>query len=463
MKLNYRAWANLEHRSARNAARPHDDTTDSELDAGGGGLFASVALRPRPPGVVSTTHSALNGSAFWTLVPALIRGLSHLSQLFSRLGHFQEAVYYADQVSKIVEAVHAKPLIIENLASTADLHVRGSLIDKARTAIMQAHNLSEGAKKTKVHVQLYCAQAKLHGLQGDVENEIAQYGVADQVLEVLTSPTIVDSIDCFDSTESSLEAKMSALSLLKKPGKKAKVVSQPKTRAPAKTTTHKKTKGDSQNPSLSSYASAECSELGCLRGNVLRLRASAMFLQQNVDAAIASLLLAEKYPMDTQGHVLQRLGVSKQLLQQALESMSRDSVFCVISESTISLPSVAVSGRRQQRAGDELSPVKATFSAIDRSPVKPQARAPSRSKKSSQFVGLLGGARDKLAEALKLATRHCPTSTVRALSLAMSNVTVLLGSAAGRTAAPIRPIMPIFYAGMGYFFPPLSVSWVYLS
>lgn len=447
VKLAYRAWAGIEARSGKKI-KSHAEPSDTDSDSLIGAMSAMTVSKSQAHVVMSTTHTSLNGSAFWSLVPLLTRALAHLSQLYSRMSLFQEAVYFAEQAQKIVEAVDAKPLIAENLAATASLHIRGGQLEKGREMVDQARETNQGDEQSKLQALLHCFQGQIHGIQGRLDDERAEYVKAEHAIEILTQGTFIHNLDSFDNSGCGLEPQIKSLSLHGTTSPRARSVKHREKKAHDSVTN---TKGSKRGhaPASASPASSECSELLRIRGNILRLRAAVELLQRRPAVASSLLAQAESWPMDTQGVLGQRIGLSHQLLRQSLEDMSSDAVFCVMEESTISLPSIASIRQKAPKPMGELSPGGMTH-ASEKSPGRPHSKHLSRTKKSghNSFLDFLRSARESLLEVLPVAATQGSTSSIWTLVAALSHVTVFLAAtASGRTMASIRPVMPMLYAG----------------
>ena len=446
VKLNYRAWAALEARSGKKTLASAD-ASDTEPESLTGAMSAMAVSDSKFPLVMSTTHSSLNGAAFWSLVPSLVRGLVQLSQLYSRLSLFQEALYFAEQVQKIVEAVDAKPLMAENMAVTGSLYIRGGQMAKGEETLDKARQANEGNEHSKEQVRMHCFQGQLHGVQGRPEQERIEYASAERTIDTLTQSSFVSGIDKLDDNAYGLEQRMKSLSLHQAP---------PKRRAPAQPDkpnheTGSRARASKRTPASKGVGptSIECSELLGIRGEVLRLRAAMEVLQRKHATASSLLAQAETCPMGTQAVIKHRIALADQLLRQSLDEMSSDAVFCVVEESTISFPSAASIRHKPQKLLGDLSP-RAPNNVAEKSPSKMHSRHVSKTKRSGQasFLDLLNKARDSLLDVLAAAANQGSTSTIWQLSSALSNVTVFLAAtASGRAMTSIRPVMPMIYAG----------------
>lgn len=448
VKLNYRVWADLEGRTGKRKMVQHSDTGDADTDALNSTASALAGLSLQPPPVMSMTHKSLNGSAFWSMVPSLYRGLKHLSQLFSHLGMFQESTYYADQARKVAEAVKARPLILDITTILAEIHVRGGQLEKGRELIEEGRGQILSNENGKTMVLLHCLEGRLYSLQDDLDSAELEYLRAERALDVISDATYINKLDTLELSENDLDAQFDRLSLKASSAPKSTVAPRRSKKARPDTERNGKAKGKNITAGPSK-AGAECSELLGLRGDVFRLRAAIKLLQHKTDKASDLLSQAETCPMSKQSMVQQRIAVSKQLLLQSLEAMAADAVFCVLEDSTISFPSIANYIKRNQNTGINISPGNYADTSLDKSP-RSYPRHVARTKKASQlgFIDVLGDAREGLLEVLSMAAKLCSTSTVRTMSSVLSNATMLLAAAtSGRTKALVRPTSVTYYAG----------------
>ncbi|KAI9786076.1 MAG: hypothetical protein M1816_008104 [Peltula sp. TS41687] len=452
VRINYRIWADLEGRTSKSKIKQYTDSGDTETDTMNSTTSAFADLTVQPPPVMSMTHNSLNGPAFWSLVPSLYRGLKNLSQLFSHLGLFQEALYYAEQARKTAEAIDAKTLKLEVTTVLADIHVRGGQLEKGRELIEESREQITKNEKSKTVVSLHCVEGRLYSLQGDLDSAEVEYLHAERDLEAITDPTFINKLDTPDPVETDLDAQFGKLSLKasyapKSNSSKSKAAIPKLKQTRPNADKNGKSKGTSVMPG-STKASDECTELLGLRGDVFRLRATIKLLQRKPEMASNLLAQAAMHPMNKQNMVVQRIASSKQLLLQSLDGMAADAVFCVLEDSTISFPSIVNSIKRTQNTGINLSPGNNAETSLERSPRSYQ-RHVSRTKKAGQhgFIEGLGDAREGLLELLSVAAKLCSTSTVRTMSSVLSNATMLLAAAtSGRTKTVVRPTSVSCYA-----------------
>ncbi|KAI9795727.1 MAG: hypothetical protein M1835_005290 [Candelina submexicana] len=434
VSLNQRAWAIIEHVVGKQSRYVKEKTASTDLEdlADGTSALSTISgiAPPVLPHSMSTTHESLKGPRFWSLVPSLYRGLCQLSRLYSHQGMFQEVNHYNEQVRKIATSVNATTLISRSLAISGDFWVRGGHIAKGETLLREAMDSWMGLEESKDTAHLHCSLGYLHHIQSNWLDGFKAFEKADAILDGLTAKAYISGLDWLPTLGDRIEEHMSQLTLkersapykagsfksIKNPVSKSRKIASSKAKAAVKST---------------SQMAEECPQLLRLRREVLRQKALAMILQQKVDMAASLLLEAETMPDNTQGLVQQRLTMAKQLLTRAVEGLAADAVFCVLPDSTISFPSVALASKSRL---SERSPGKTMRLSP---PCKSPARVPNHRKgvrprapvKDEPTENLLE-ARDTLLEVQSMVIQMCSISTVNKISNILSS-TVMLLSAAG--------------------------------
>ncbi|TKA74964.1 hypothetical protein B0A49_03878 [Cryomyces minteri] len=286
VKLNQRIWASIEHRAyAKQRTRgvvPTDKEVDSLTDR-----VANVAVNSASaPSVVSMTHNSLRGAAFWSLVPSLFRGLSHLSHLFSHEGLFQDSTYYAEQAQKVADA-------------------------------------------------------------RDWKREDKAYDQAEAVLQLLSSSAFIHGLNRIDSTEDDLIKQMSDLNVEDRSGRK-KQTKVTKVKDPT-TIVSRGASRKQTTPVVSATRNKtieECWGLMEIQADILRRRALTMLRRDKSTAAVELLKRAESIQNGHVGAVPQQLAGFRALMTQAMKELQSDITYNVLPESTISFPSLARGKRR---------------------------------------------------------------------------------------------------------------------
>ncbi|KAI9839125.1 MAG: hypothetical protein M1819_003118 [Sarea resinae] len=447
VKLNYRAWAGLESKATRNGKRETSSSSDSEVEAVATGLSSLTVIHDVSCPVISTTHESRNGPQFWSLVPSLYRTIYHLSYLFSIQGMLQESVCYAEQALKVAEAVHALPLIAHNLALLGDYWNRGGKIEKGREMLKQSELMTEGLSINKRAISLHCWLGRMHQLNKDWNAENKAYSDAEAVLDGLTAPAFLSGVAGSSSGNGGIEEQMAKLSFGdSSTSRKPRPLGRPK---PSTIPTKRKPSAKSLKPSNDAprSVSGEYAQLLRIRGDLLRRKAFTMLSQQDIESATSLLAEAQDLPCGLEDVVQQRLCNARQLLQQALEDLVSDPVFCFLPESTISFPSVALSRKDDSEGTDS-----ATGRAGRRSPSRNRATKPtavkrnvSRAPKNESFADLLCQAHENVCEGLAAAVRVCSTSTIHKISMALSSIVMFISAAAlDRSKMNIHPALAAY-------------------
>ncbi|KAI9847875.1 MAG: hypothetical protein M1838_000709 [Thelocarpon superellum] len=439
VRLNYRAWAGLESQAGVKAASAPLAVADPELDATTSGM-ASMALSGAIPHIKSTTHDALNGAAFWTLVSPLHRGLGNLSELFAHHGMFQEAIYYTQQAQKVVEAVDATSRIVHSLAVAGHLWTRGGQMASGTETLDQAQGLVRECALSQASVLLHCWIGNLHRQQGSEQLELAAYLEAEKALDEISTHRFIEGLERFSTPADELRQQMATLAIdALPPPRRARPGASARGRKAQVSRTGKNV--SSRPVPEATRSSIEPAGLARLRGMLLRLKALAMTTRRNCESARGLLADAACRAHDQQGLIDQHIVTTKHLLQQSLDQMSANAVFCVLRESTISFPSAAMALRAEK------SPGSVTRHSPPRpSPVKTGSRRTAQAAiPAEDFIDLLRQGRDHVTDVLALALRSGSTSAIHQISSALSGVIMLLAAASpGKTHKVVHPAMAVY-------------------
>ncbi|KAI9849621.1 MAG: hypothetical protein M1837_002746 [Sclerophora amabilis] len=447
VRLNHRAWATIESRGRKQAWAEMARETGIDTEGLADDLSTLSTSVAKTEHGVSTSHQSLNGPSYWSLVPSLHRGLRHLAGLYSHQGMIQEAIYYMEQAQKIVEAVKANGLLAHYLGLAGNYWNRSGNIGSGKELLQKALEAEKHEAHSKSTVELHCFLAFCSHIEGNLEDELAHYAVAERLIEEITSATFLNKMESFGPSASNLDESMRALSIAEVlPGKCSETARR--TRTVTTKTKRATTQQSGTSPDALWATSSQVYELLGLYGDVLRLKASAMMLKNRNELASSFLSEAGKCPYTQQGNILQRIGIAKQLVQYSLEQMSSDAVFCVLQDSTISIPFTTSSLKVGHNIGFARSPGKTLLlSPCRASAEKPPAKRGSRSKTpvAEHFVDILNRARDKISESLEIGLRVSSTATLHTLALSLSKITMLLSaSTLTRSNSIMHPMMAIY-------------------
>ncbi|KAH8723892.1 peptidase family C50-domain-containing protein [Phaeosphaeriaceae sp. PMI808] len=463
--LNRRIWAALESRANAKKATDGSETDVDESSKPAFDPLSSMRNEKGAPLVTSVTHAALNGADFWSLVPTLYRGLMQHSQVFAYQGLLHEAIYVAEQAEKIASATKSPTLMTDNASWRADCWAQSGRPDKARPIL---DSLGKDMDRKCLSIVGYrSAVARVHHWEGQYQEEATTYSVLDQLLQDLTSPIYIKSLDSFLSDVDTLAEQMSQMTVDvvstqtvktatttrgRKPAIKStqqtipKPVSKSASKARSKATLAVKTKtaplakvkAGTTAPSEVSCSTEQCSILHTFHIELMHRGVLANLLQD--DLTTASTLLAQIE--EGQDHVSRDLShvwaTFKMALAQGFKQIAENFDVNTLPESTIAFPAISL----ERRLSDD-STAKRTALASSR------ATKSNRGKTQPQedFAETLQHARDRLVEAHTLSATNGPNYMFQQISMALGTVTVLLSAFTGGKLG--GSLHPLYAAYMG--------------
>ena len=402
--------------------------------------------------VMSTRHSMLSGIAFWSLVPRLVRGLTHLSLLVSYNGLYSEVRYYLQQGQEIAKAVEAASLSSQTTALLGSYSIRSGEVSEGVLLVQQAENLFSGLPRDRSYASLQLVLATHHTRQGELSAAESAIGIAESTIQTLVSSSFINNLVQRRSRAPTLEVDLSALTIQEaRPAR----TNQSRQRQTNPKNLQGKSVTDRDAPTLSSdeAPAVEVFALQQMRDEMIRERIYAKISEGALDTA-ASLLLKETiaHSRDQPDLVLQALLTSRIRFRQGLEHFVSDPVLCVIPESILSCPAikVCISDVQDKQSGLGSSPKSkshtssrnATGKALAKK-IKP--RSPSLAKDQTKFLRL---AQDEITKVFRLATTSSATATVHQISDVLGKVLMVLSAvSAPSSRTSISPGVLSYFLG----------------
>lgn len=448
VKLNQRAWANLEKKVSSKAEMRSSAHLDTGMDSFNES-FASMSLESHKlPVVTSTSHPPLNGPSYWSFVPPLFRGLLLLSHVFARVGMLQEAVYYVEQALRVAEAAKASPFMAESLHDLSGyLSGSGSFAD-AQQHLEKAETCHKDLELSKHKGHYHYSLGYFHESRGNHVDELHNYERAETVIQSITSLDFVEALDKMPSADRCLDVQMSELSL-------GKMHLDPKTRCSPtmkKPVANRVTKPAAVAAKLMRATRTTtvegCPSLRGFQGTIIRRRARALLLQGKLDEVASLLAQAHGLQHGQDGRLDHQFVVVKKLLYENSKAMSADTVLGVISDSTISVPAIT----RNRRGNNSATRVSETtlLSPPSKSPVKssPAKRSQSKSLVRTPCKELLQQAQVILLDMRNTSIQLCSTAMVCEIGKLLAHVTMLLSAAdRNRNRQFTHPLMASYSLG----------------
>jgi separase len=416
--INRRIWAALESRaSAKN-------------------LTPAQNAEPIAPIVMSVTHDALSGPDFWYLVPALYRALMQQSQIFAHQGLLHEAIHIAEQAEKVAAATGSATLITDNASWRADCWAQSGRSDKAETILKSlSPYLSRKCLSTAGY---HSAVARMYHWNGQYEQEIQSYDCMEKLLEELSSPSYIKTLETFSPSVDALADQVSSMTLettenIKKPatrGRKAAVKAAPRAalrttaNARAKATevaakTVPRTKRQAGKPTASEAPSIadQCSALHVFQASMKDRAVLANLLHDDLAKALSILGEAEQLQTGLNQEVSHMWAIFKAKLAQSAKQIAEDFTVNTLPESTIAFPAFGI---------DTVTTKKG---ALATSATTKSGRAKKQTK--VDFMDTLRDARARLVEAHSLCATNGSNHLFRQTSMALGHVTVLMSAVSG--------------------------------
>ena len=435
-----RSWAILERSQNRvdGATRkgPNGNENDPLVD-GMSELSISASTE-----IKSTRHSMLSGIAFWSLVPRLIRGLTHLSLLFSYNGLYSEVRYYLQQGQEVAKAVEAASRSSQTTALLGSYSIRSGEVSEGVLLVQHAENLVTELPRDRSYAFLQLVLANHHTKQGELRAAECAIGIAESTIQNLVAKSFIDNLVQRRSPTPNLEVDLSALTIQEARPARTKQ-SRQRQANPDKLQSKSVTERDASTLSSEEAPAIEVFALQQMRHEIIRGRIYAKISGGALDAAASLLNETIAHARDQQDLVLQALLASRIHFRQGLQHFVSDPVLCVIPESILSCPAIKVCTSNIQDKQIRLSsPPKSKSHTSSRSATgkalarKVKPRSPSLANDQVKFLRL---AQDEITKIFRPATTSSATATVYEISDVLGKVLMVLSAV---SAASSRNSIP---------------------
>ncbi|OJD12660.1 hypothetical protein AJ78_06782 [Emergomyces pasteurianus Ep9510] len=334
VKLNNRIWAKLD--------RISDTKRLKTLEA----PESDVAILSNGVEAISLTsdNSCIGdgyreGSLYWPHFTSHYVGLVNLSKLSAHNGLFQDCIYFGEQALKICKAIGTTSSTSFVQAELGNLWLRGGYVHKGQELLDIASGTSNTLDQSLETVSLYMTLALLHRFQENPEERKKSLEQAHRILLDISGHAMTGLADDLIS-EPSFEVKMSQLTI------KPKEVQSRK--APAIRQTRARRAKISENPShnlkaqASSIAEAALPSraFSQLQVDLLHQQVSDLLSTQDYTKASTLLKQAERLPKCKTRETSYLITTAQHILSNWIQQLTTHALYCVLPESTISLPSI---------------------------------------------------------------------------------------------------------------------------
>ncbi|KAM5443641.1 separin protein [Microsporum ferrugineum] len=340
VKLSSRLWARLE-KYAETKLEKH---CKSKAAADPNSLADGISALKISSSDSKTSNCHFEGSVYWPYLFSHVAALLQLSRISDHNGLFQDAVYHGEQAIAACDAIGAHSLMALVKAELGDRFIRGGRTHKGAELLAEVHNVSQTAPDSIHSISLNMHTASLYVYQEEVES--AYRIVCDSINGLLriARASTMDSLDPF----------IDPMKEIVKQSRDMDIGSPKRSNAPAATRTLRsrsvrkpQTKSVTRSKisiSVGSEATQQRTTFTLLHSSLLQKQAMLLLSSQQFGQAIGLLDQAEKMSTTETATSSHRLCKVHYMLRVAAQQLSGHSVFCVLPESTISLPSLCSSG-----------------------------------------------------------------------------------------------------------------------
>lgn len=410
VRLNCRIWAKVE----RLAQRKHDKALPAvggtDVDAVAEGV-AKLDLSQTDSATDLSSANYLQGAPFWPHLGSHHTCLLNLATLSAHHGLFQDAIYYGKQALKIDKTLDANVRLIAAQTQLGCYWILGGHVDEGKEILTAAAESPRQAQTSIETVSLQTSLASLYRMQGQHEQAFQMLLEADNIIKAVTSSDTPSS-----SNVAAVEEKMDKLRIRggsRRAQPAATTTAHRRTRSAASTTTSTK-----KVPATKTASSeVQSKSLLRLKGDVLRQQADCLRALRDFERAAHTLDEARQFTLARESLVSLEIGESEHLLADAIRHFASHAVYCVLPESTISLPSL----KSPSKAAEETNP-KPSATRKAKAPAKGTRKT---QKASEDYSTMLAKAGDCLTSVFADATVLGSTLDSHAASRLMSRISML--------------------------------------
>jgi len=414
VRLNCRIWAKVEKLALKKQDRSLPAAGSSDVEGIAEGVANLDLSRNESSPEISASY--VQGAPFWPHLGSHHTCLLNLATLSAHHGLFQDAIYYGEQALKIDKTLDANVRLVAAQTQLGCYWILGGNVNEGQELLTSASESSKQIQTSVETVSLHMALASLYKVQGQHEKAFRLLQEADKVITAVISSDASSIMEVSDVA--ALEEKMQDLrvrSTRRTPSTSSATTTGRRTRAASSASTAKKV-ATPKTP----LPDAQSRSLLRLKGNVLRQQADCLRSLREFDRSAQTLAEARQFAVGRESRVSLEIGESGHLLADAIRNFASHAVYCVLPESTISLPSL-------------MSPVKGgeDTSTPAAKPTTRKSKAPARGprakvqKASEDYSLMLSKASERLTSVFADATVLGSTLESHAASRLMSRISML--------------------------------------
>ncbi|CAG8907249.1 unnamed protein product [Penicillium egyptiacum] len=420
VRLNCRIWAKVERLAQRKQDKMLPAAGSSDVEAVADGIARLDLSQNGSSPDVSVSY--IQGAPFWPHLGSHHTCLLNLATLSAHHGLFQDAIYYGEQALKIDKTLDANARLLAAQTQLGCHWILSGHMSEGQDHLSAAADSSKQTQKSIETVSLQMALASLYKTQGAHDKALRVLLEADKIITAVTSTDMPANLEASGMAE--IEEKMDKLRVRAS----SRRTPTPRTPTPTTTTTRQTRATSSATTKATKKAPApkptlpevQSKSLLQLKGNILRQQADCLRELRDFERSAQALAEARKFSVARESKIVLEIGESEHLLADAIRRFASHAVYCVLPESTISLPSL----KTPSKTADESSlPPTKPSTRRTRAPAKTMRTKAQRA--SDDFSVMLSKASDCLASVFSDTTILGSTLDTHAASRLMSRISML--------------------------------------
>ncbi|OKL59504.1 hypothetical protein UA08_05147 [Talaromyces atroroseus] len=418
VRLTTRLWAKLERSAGKK--RESEQLTEklSDVDL----VIDGVANINLSEATAPSAWSYAEGAVFWRHIASHNACFLNLMRLSAHNGLFQDAIYYGEQALKVNKTLGASFRLLACQAELGLEWIRGNHISEAKHVLDAATKLSEELINSVEMVKLKISLAALSRTREDYEGVLRLLREAETMLGRITEVRLDPSLGV-KSSDTGIEGKLADMRIRQASiQKESQLVTSRQTRRTKATS--KITSKEEEDESISSNVQMPSQSLIMLRNEIFRQQIHTLLAIEDLDGASRVLDVVRECSPSAASQISLQIEETEHLLADAMKSITTHAIYCVLPESTLSMPSIegAVS-----IANPPVLKSKTPATRKGKSTFKePRSRTTKVAKKEVDITNIMSHARNAISKTVRDAVSIGSTMEGHTASGLMGRISMLL-------------------------------------
>jgi separase len=418
VRLSTRLWTKLE-RSA-DKKRESEPLTEklSDVDL----VIDGVANIDLAEAAAPPAWSYAEGAVFWRHITSHNACFLNLMRLSAYNGLFQDAIYYGEQALKVNKTLGTSFHLLTCQAELGLEWIRGNHVSEAKDVLDAATKLSEDLINSVETVKLKISLAALSRAQEDYEEVLRLLREAETMLGRISEVRLDPSLSV-KSSDTGLEGKLANMKIrqasIQKEGQSVTSRQTRKTKATSKISI----KAD-EDISIAPKSQISSQSLVMLRNEIYRRKIHTLLAIEDLDGASRLLDTIKDFSPSTASQISLQIEETEHLLADVMKSIATHAIYCVLPESTLSMPSIepAIAIVNPPVARSK-TPVTRKAKSIVK---EPRSRNTKAAKKEVDITNIMSDARNAISKTVRDAVSTGSTVEGHTASGLMGRISMLL-------------------------------------